>query len=134
MVNPTVLVFRTDRTVAGVVLELVQEGQRALEAQLLPKPPGNGDLHGLSGTGMRAAGIGPISRPQELLRAAFLQQQFVAFVEHENGKRAMEYAATLMTLALVEIADLPIQLVHQDEFLVRTGDVFPMCHSAVLPN
>src|SRR5690606_41115726 len=91
--------------VLSVILELVQELERAREPELLLEPPRDRLLHRLPAARMRAARVRPIVRPERLVGAPLLQQQLVRAVEHEDRERAVQRAGAGKASALRPAAD-----------------------------
>src|SRR5690606_1848627 len=128
IVHPAVLVLRAERPILRVVLELVEELERAREAELLLEPPRQRVLHRLAPARVRAARVRPVVRPERLRRRALLQQQLVAAVEDEDRECTVQHARAGMTLALRLRADLPIELIDEDKLLVLVGYDFVTHH------
>src|SRR5690606_29206141 len=121
VVHPAILVLGAERAILRVVLELVQELERTREPELLLEPARNRLLHLLAPARVRAARVRPVVRPERLGRSALLQQKLVVAVEHEDRERAMQHARARVAVALRLSADLPIELVDEDQLLRFVG-------------
>src|SRR5690606_17141469 len=123
-VYPAKLVLGTLLAELGVIDELVDELEFRGHAELLLEPAMYGFIHLLARARMRAAGVGPVARPQPLLGAALLQQQLALLVEDEQRERPVQHAGGIVRLGLADGADLVVVLVDKHQQLAVIGNGF----------
>src|ERR1700738_1439234 len=92
-VDPAQLVLGELRVVLRLVLELEQEFELCGHAEFLAQAATDRVLHLLATAGMRAAGVGPVARPQAFALRALLQEQFARGIEHEQREPAVQRSA-----------------------------------------
>ncbi len=112
-------VFRTDIFERRLVFELVQEGQRALDAKLILHAPLHGQFRRLAVPGMTATAVRPVQGPQRLFGAAFLHQYLAVRVEQENRKSAMRDPGAHVAVHLRHRANIPVITIDQDKLFRR---------------
>src|ERR1700720_1452313 len=135
--DPAQLMLDTLRVVLRPVGELEQEFQLCPQTEFLAQAAMDGVVHALPTARMRAAGVGPVARPQALALRALLQKQFARGIEHEQRERAVQWADAEVRIGLRQEADLAVLAVDQNQLLIIAGYdsaiEFRVCQAAHQP-
>jgi hypothetical protein len=120
--------FGTNVAELRPVFELEKKGQRTICAEFLAEAPMQRLLDGFARPRVGAAGIGPETRPQRLVRAAALQKDLAFRAEEEYRERTVQRAGACVAVFLRHRADRTIAAVDQNQLFRRTGNDLATLH------
>src|SRR5260370_317891 len=113
--NRAELVLGASRIELRLIPELEQIMQWTAQPQLLVQAAIDCRLHGLGASGMTAAAVRPVPRPEPFRCRSLLQQQLTRVIEDQQRKGPMQHAAAPVALGLGQVARLAVRIIPQGQ-------------------
>jgi hypothetical protein len=119
------LVFRPRGVELRLILELEQKLQVTVDSEFLVESSLGRHVHTLDASGMTAATIRPVQRPEPFRGCPLLEQKLAVVVENQNRERPVKYALTLMAERLAHGTQPTVRFVYQNQSV-------GICHNLVI--